>query len=111
VSSARGEALPFLLLGSSISLGGVRVWRVRRKQPSPPDAFAGLGRYQPVRAVVKTILPFYIPDEPMGASPNECGLLAYFPQSFCGISTIDKHYPVRHYGCGHFVFPSRREEM
>jgi Flp pilus assembly pilin Flp len=24
------------------------------------------------------------------------------------ISTIDKPYPVRHYGCGHFVLPSRR---
>jgi len=38
-----------------------------QKQPSPPDALAWLGRYQPVRAMVKTILPFYIPDEPAGS--------------------------------------------
>ena len=51
-----------------------------QKQPSRPDAFAGLGRYQPVRVVVKTILPFYIPDEPVGGQVRvRAVFLAYFP--------------------------------
>jgi hypothetical protein len=51
-----------------------------QKHPSPPDAFAWLGRCQPVRAVVKTILPFYIPDEPVGGQVRvRAVFLAYFP--------------------------------
>jgi hypothetical protein len=51
-----------------------------QKHPSPPDAFAWLGRCQPVRAVVKTILAFYIPDEPAGSkSKVNAVFLAYFP--------------------------------
>jgi hypothetical protein len=75
-------------------------------------AFAWLGRHPPVRAVVKTILPFYIRDEPVASkSQLSAVFLAFSRNLFPRISTIDKHYPVRHYGGGHFVFPSRREQM
>jgi hypothetical protein len=43
-------------------------------------AFAWLGRHPPVRAVVKTILPFYIRDEPVASkSQLSAVFLAYFP--------------------------------
>jgi hypothetical protein len=72
---------------SSVSAAGLECFSGRgasmessQKQPSRPDAFAGLGRYQPVRAVVKTILPFYIPDEPVGGQVRvRAVFLAYFP--------------------------------
>jgi hypothetical protein len=72
---------------SSFSAAGLECFSGRgasmessQKHPSPPDAFAWLGRCQPVRAVVKTILAFYIPDEPAGSkSKVNAVFLAYFP--------------------------------
>jgi hypothetical protein len=72
---------------SSFSAAGLECFSGRsasiespQKQPFRPDAFAWLGRHQPVCAVVKTILPFYIRDEPVGSKSQVSAVfLAYFP--------------------------------
>ncbi len=51
----------------AISLRALRFGDFRRRPfhaPYPPDAFAWLGRYQPVARVGKTILLYQIPEEP-----------------------------------------------